>query len=217
MATAATATRRGIQGPRCLCQEKLVLLGVSWDRHFFTPALANVPFLPLHGTGVSVPAWAGDRSSHLCLAALGAAELGSALPQPRQAGLVLLAQRLQLRAQLRALRAQRGGVPSSRGPLGSLHTQGARAAAVAAALHLQRGTAQLCCPSVLGNLQGQSTAQRYCGGCWGSATIPHLPALLPHSQHGEKEKMIFTARSEDVECRLNLKFLLHFTDPDSNS
>lgn len=34
MATAATATRRGIQGPRCLCQEKLVLLGVSWDRHF---------------------------------------------------------------------------------------------------------------------------------------------------------------------------------------
>jgi len=54
---------------------------------------------------------AGARNaSHLCLLALEVVELVPALAQPGQAAAVLLAQGLQLRAQLRALQAERGAV-----------------------------------------------------------------------------------------------------------
>lgn len=199
MATAATATRRGIQGPRRLCREKLALLGECWGCH---SRLSPSTFIPLQGAeegGGSVPGWwqhrDGDRSSHLCLAAMGAVELVPALAQPGQAGLVLLAQRLQLPAQLRALRAQHGAL-SRRGPLGSVHTQRGRAAAVAAALHLHPGTAQLCCLSILVYLQGQSRAQRYCSVLLGQCHPPAAACLCCHSHiTGER------SNSDSCDCR----------------
>ena len=80
------------------------------------------------------------NASHLCLLALEVVELVPALAQPGQAGAVLLAQGLQLRAQLRALQAERGAV-SERDPLTSVRTETGRAPAAAAALRPCTGTA----------------------------------------------------------------------------
>lgn len=91
---------------------------------------------------VRKPGWDGVRdASHLCLLALEVVELVAALAQPGQAEAVLLAQGLQLRAQLRALQAERGAV-SQRGPLAVVRTEtwdGTPTAA--AALRLCPGTA----------------------------------------------------------------------------
>lgn len=158
-----------------------MLLGTCWGMTLLISALAKMSSISLHHTkeGGIFPrplcsAGGRDRSSHLCLAAMGAVELVAALAQPGQAGLVLLAQRLQLRAQLRALQAQQGAL-SRRGPPGSVHTQSGRAAAAAAALHLPTGTgtAQLCCPSVLMNLRDR--AQLSVTGSVGLGAMPGLP------------------------------------------
>lgn len=84
---------------------------------------------------------AGVRNvSHLRWLALDVVELVPALAQPGQAGAVLLAQGLQLGAQLLALQGDVSGGVSGSEPRGTGHTESGRAPAAAVALRLCMGS-----------------------------------------------------------------------------